>query len=615
MFFFFFDDFTDMLKSFQPTEKTKKRARKSELAIQRFQERFPVERLRHLTLEQYLGLGNSHKGFCYWLTAGTNAVAGVLRFAQKNLGVRCSQSSGEIRFVGQVSEYQKQHPEMSTPEVFRKIVSDPLFRFVKSAGREGEEDARRVFSDSILLKLLILYYPDRYMHITNVMWLDRIIWTFKLKQSGNCLEKNRIVRQFFNSRVDVNPRVEMTDFVSLLVAYVGLGDWEASRFRDYLIAQKSFSESSVESYTLAIRDVSRRLSDEDVISKSLEKAKLQIVRQVLSSDLGWLWTDGECKKRGIWHDAIRFYLEYRDWVCSYDVSEQKQRQKAETADLVERMKRAASVSDVVCVLKDSARLHDVYWHYTILSSLLCILDDGTLRLTRGDDPAMNDQLECDRLGAKDVWARTYITSFSHLEDESVAMWSVYGTPRNEAVRLAFDRELMVQLLNAIQTQSQYYLADRMDDANKIELRREDLEIEFADILYGGNVTNDRTKPYDGYKFRDAVIKTPFFLSHALDQAEEMTGYIKSRDWSYEEETRLVVRIKQSAVTDEQQKRMHLIVKIPKDILKQVAYLSGPCMPGKLQAVFEDALCGHMELSREELRVDKSKYADRLKLRG
>lgn len=83
MFFFFFDDFTDMLKSFQPTEKTKKRARKSELAIQRFQERFPVERLRHLTLEQYLGLGNSHKGFCYWLTAGTNAVAGVLRFVQK----------------------------------------------------------------------------------------------------------------------------------------------------------------------------------------------------------------------------------------------------------------------------------------------------------------------------------------------------------------------------------------------------------------------------------------------------------------------------------------------------------------------------------------------------
>ena len=614
MFFFFFDDFTDALKSFRPTEKTKKRAGESEFAIRGFQECFPINRLQYLTVEQYLGTGDVGGGFCYWLTTGTNSVVMGARSTSKVFGVRRSRS-GEVEFVGSAAECRKQHPEMSDAEAFRELVARPLFQFVESEGHDGEEELRKVFSDTTLLKLLILYYPDSYMHIANVAWLDRIIWTFKLKQSGNCLEKNRIVRSFFDSKASVNANVKMTDFVSLLEAYVGLGELETSRFRDYLIARKSVSESTVELYERTIRDISRRLNDEGVITKGLEKTKLEIVQRVLSSDLWRIWDSGDNAKRELGQDAVELYLRYREWASTNKDFGEKKRRKFVTSGLVQRMRLATSVTDVVCTLKDSAKLHDVYWHYTILSSLLCMLDDGTLRLTRGDDPAMNDQLECDRLGEKETWTRTYITSFSHLEDESVAMWSVYGTPRNEAVRLAFDQKLMLQLLDVIRNDSQYYLADRMDDSKKVELQRDDLEIEFADILYGGNVSNDRAKPYDGYKFRDAVIKTPFFLSHALDQAEEMTGYIKSRDWSYEAETRLVVRVKQSAVTDEQKKRMHLIIKIPKDILQQVAYLTGPCMPEKLQTVFQDALCEHMKLSHKMLRVDKSKYTDRLKLRG
>ena len=612
MFFLFEDDsFDRALKEFRRTELDERVAYEAPGQISEFQRLFPLAELERMDLMHYIGRGVHRGGFCYWVTYGTQKVAGKIPFAQRHLGVRISRDAKEVEFSDVVRRIGEERHYGDNEKLFQCAIWHPLMRFVKSEGFEGRNEVENIFGRSLLLKILILYYPNQFAHILSVRWMDRIIWTFKLRQSGDFLDKNREVAAFIHECLDRHPNLTMSDVVAAMYDYIGLGAWEDDGFGDYLVSYKGFSQKAAEDYSRAVRRFSRELVTKRVTAKSIDKMDLGKVKEILNAQL--TLSDGAASRT-----AIELYLDYRGRFVGRKrfLTVVKEFESEDDNRYVASLKSAKSADEVVKVLQDSALNHRVYWHYTILSSLLCILEDKTLRLTRGDDPQMNDQLEWERMGNVDTWRRTFITSFSHLNDESVAMWSVYGVPKNEAVRLAIDQDAMKELLNEIRNTSEFYIADTLKSENRQKVERQDVCIEFGDVLYGGNVNQKGGKQYEEFEFRGKTVTSELLASHTLDQSSAMTGYIKSADWSYEKESRLIVRIKDTVLLrDDMKDKTHLIITIPERLLEKVLFLLGPCMGERLQAVAKASIERKLDALGMTAQVDTSRYSGRLKLKS
>lgn len=612
MFFFFEnDDFENALSGFHRTEADDLIAHEASRQIEEFQHRFPLAELGLMNLTRYFGHGSRREDFCYWITYGTKSVAGKIPFAQKRLGVRFSKSSGEIEFPNLVEQPDEGAAVYGKEEIFQRTIWQPLMHFIKSEGKECREEVECIFGRSLLLKILILYYPNDFAHVLSVHWLDRIIWMFKLRQSGDYLEKSRQVNAFIRAKINKFQHLRMSDVVTAIYDYIGLGSWDDHSFETFLIENRGFSHNAAEECARKVRKVSRELITKRATVKSIDKLSADEILKLFEENFS----------RELFADlrsVVEFYCEYRRGLEEGKRqvgADEDNRAKGESG-LAERMSAANSAAEVVRILQDSAMSHKVYWHYTVLSSLLCILEDKTLRLTRGDDPQMNDQLEWERMGSVDTWHRTFITSFSHLSDESVAMWSVYGVPKNEAVRLALNREVLGELLDDIRSTSSIFIADSIKDENAHKLNRHDVIVEFGDVLYGGGVNQTGGKQYEEFEFLGRRTKNALIASHALDQAPEMTGYIKSADWSYEKESRLIVRIKEGVLLPRGvEMKTHMIVTIQEAILGKILYLLGPCMAEKLQAIARASIERKLKEMKMVAHVDVSRYSGRLKLRS
>ena len=289
----------------------------------------------------------------------------------------------------------------------------------------------------------------------------------------------------------------------------------------------------------------------------------------------------------------------------------------------DRFRGARNPSDVVELLESSAEERKYFRHYTTLSAFLCITekpDDWMFRLTRGDNPNMNDQLEWRRLGDSNTWKRTFICSFSGVEGESAAMWGLYGKPANEALRLSFSRDAMLEWINALRGGHckgpvvQFF--DENDNVGtKQQLEWNDVDVYFADVLYGGSVSSGE-EPSDLYTFRNRSLKKNLFshFDQKFEKTSEITGFIKSQDWAYEDETRIIIRVKEDVALpqDKQLKDIRCVfIPIPREVMTKVEYKRGPCVPDKLRSVLGDKI---VQIIGLEAFISDSKYKDNLKFK-
>ena len=185
--------------------------------------------------------------------------------------------------------------------------------------------------------------------------------------------------------------------------------------------------------------------------------------------------------------------------------------------------------------------------------------------------------------------------------------------------MSFEHATMAEWIEALKAgrgcpKAQFFkIGDQ--DAEKVDLHWKDVQIQFGDVLYGGNVDGSSDSS-DGYVFRGRRLKKSLFseFDPKLDKSSAMTGFVKSADWAYEEEARLIVRVKENthlpkgkSLSDVQ----YVYVPIPKDMLLRVEFMRGPCVPEKLRPIVEEKIKG--VLSRHAL-VGKSKYTDNLKFK-
>ncbi len=196
---------------------------------------------------------------------------------------------------------------------------------------------------------------------------------------------------------------------------------------------------------------------------------------------------------------------------------------------------------VVVFLEEQGGKSEFFCHYTTFDVLKKILtkDKSYFFLTRGNSKRLNDRHEYQCKGSDEVWERLYIGCFGTDKLERVAMWGLYGVPREDAVRIEIPggvmRKWLVQKPNV-------YAVDY--EGNATENKIEDSNIEYlrlARISYIKEHT-DRNLVLT-YKCRNKIheLKTDTLF----DREAILTGFLKNITWEYEAETRIRLLLKES----------------------------------------------------------------------
>lgn len=229
-------------------------------------------------------------------------------------------------------------------------------------------------------------------------------------------------------------------------------------------------------------------------------------------------------------------------------------------------------SDVERFLQLAGLSHKKYYQYTTLDSLEKMLKSGKVYLTLAAD--LNDRIECLVPGGKSrsspdgsasLPERTYMACFGFGGQESMAMWWLYGfngSPKGDAVRLAFGGGALHSWSRSFQSPKSGSSNDKpfavgIAEDKKSEVRdisaEEVSKSSFHDVLY---LRKPRPRPpfYDqpsrgAFLWADQSVPLSRLSRIGADPdriLQALPGFVKDAAWSYEDETRLVVTLKEKA---------------------------------------------------------------------
>ena len=140
----------------------------------------------------------------------------------------------------------------------------------------------------------------------------------------------------------------------------------------------------------------------------------------------------------------------------------------------------------------------------------------------------------------------YVASFSFGEEEEVAMWTNYGVPKPEAIRIRFPKSAITAWVRENPPEKiKVYKGKPSGDFVLLE-QEEVLDARFVDVAYyGRNRTNEKESISDGviYKGNRCSFREKKWRGALLESCPEAALLFKKRGWAYEREVRLVVRLK------------------------------------------------------------------------
>jgi len=213
------------LKEFRQNAEQKAREERGAKQRTDFLERFPISRIGTLSPEEYAIGHGDRENFCWWIERGTSCFSYYFPGSSKSYGMFFEKKSNTYRFFAAAKRYQEDHAEATAAEILTKCILLPVQKMLESKGVDetATAAAASAIGASCLLKLLIMYYPDEFVHINSVNWLDQIILAYGLPKSDSFIEKNRIVRRFYDSKKSLAPKgINNQDFIALIVDQLGL---------------------------------------------------------------------------------------------------------------------------------------------------------------------------------------------------------------------------------------------------------------------------------------------------------------------------------------------------------------------------------------------------------
>lgn len=173
------------IKHFKTSKKSKElNAFRSDLLAE-FQNEFPLETIKQITLEQYcLGKGSTNS-FCYWIERGL-----------KDLG-RFSPGPAGTTVYG-VYYSQDANNYVSTSKTPQDLLKDIQIALALLIEKEDYSEARKLFRFSFILKILSSYYPEKYFPVLSQNHLNSLAKISNINSVGlDDVELNKKINELF----------------------------------------------------------------------------------------------------------------------------------------------------------------------------------------------------------------------------------------------------------------------------------------------------------------------------------------------------------------------------------------------------------------------------------
>lgn len=239
--------------------------------------------------------------------------------------------------------------------------------------------------------------------------------------------------------------------------------------------------------------------------------------------------------------------------------------------------------------------HDMYQHYTSLSSAFCKLLKGEWWFSRSDSTRLNDLQEHNKFGDLKIAARSYQTSFSYGRAESANMWGLYCNRDDSACRITIAGEVVEEWANGLRGCRCGLLTDsfRKRDRQIVKSRTWEL-CDFRDLIYAAvSNSNDSADRFDKHRSNtlswfEQKSKAPIDGIRLQTANPKITGWFKDSEWQGEHESRIVLRIRDMPIVYPEAIAIRIPIKVRKamritlspwlskdkedEVIKQVAHV-------------------------------------------
>ncbi|HOB99446.1 MAG TPA: AAA family ATPase [Verrucomicrobiota bacterium] len=159
-----------------------------------FVQRFPRERLRQLTLEQFaLGHDAYKDSFCYWLERKTRPLGSVMGGNVSKFWVWCDAATKDWKWIKWLA--------VDSPE---KALAAVLERLVTAIQQVELGDCKRLdelnLPSSLGLKPLHLYFPEQFLPVFSNDYLEHLLALFSLNTDGGPCSQNRRLLEYIRQQ-------------------------------------------------------------------------------------------------------------------------------------------------------------------------------------------------------------------------------------------------------------------------------------------------------------------------------------------------------------------------------------------------------------------------------
>lgn len=177
-------------------------------ALEEFQNLFPKEELKNLTLEQY-AIGNGDKeNFCWWIERGLQILGSYFPGSSLSYKVYWSSHKEQYSKHGFIADVEDTEQAM-------QMVAETLHALVN----DGKIDqALERFGQSFVLKILNSYHPDEYFPINSERSINNALKLLNAYDSKlSLVEKNKKLNQIYLSKKEhFNSNIDKHEFSGIL---------------------------------------------------------------------------------------------------------------------------------------------------------------------------------------------------------------------------------------------------------------------------------------------------------------------------------------------------------------------------------------------------------------
>lgn len=182
-----------------------------------FQYRFPKEKLKEMTLDDYC-IGKQNKdNFCYWIERKLKPLGSYFPGSSNTYLLYWNKELSDYKVTGYLKKLGQE------PEALIKVLANDLHKMVNDNDPEPYSEK---FGKSFILKVLNSYYPNEYVPINSKEHIDNIISLFGIDcNSNNIFERNKAIYNFYKEHCkdkDISP----FDFMHILYENFNINDGE-----------------------------------------------------------------------------------------------------------------------------------------------------------------------------------------------------------------------------------------------------------------------------------------------------------------------------------------------------------------------------------------------------